>query len=296
MSNRCYLYACDADPGLYDIAPRGICEHVADLALMQLIMVAKNPRVVTSRVFEEGVAVLADSAGARERALAFVAKLAEGDVAEAEDFAIAVAQMQNVLASTDLGRYLLLEVGEVLDTEESVRELIGALAELDAQVERALAGEEDAWLDGLRATWQDSVMPWWANALYYSFDQPVLEWRRDDVEDKLARHNRRMTALLGHPFRYRLAPSVAPYQVRSVLSVLTALARDVEEAAVDARVTACEIDVHDEPRVDFRYEAGTLYITCSPQGWPSQGPKRKIREALGIAPPPTRYEYGRATV
>lgn len=295
MSNRCYLYACDADPALYDIAPRGVCEHVADLALMQLIMVAKNPRVVTSRVFEEGVAVLADSAGARERALAFAAKLAEREVAEPDDFAIAVAQMENVLASTDLGRYLLLEVGEVLDTEESVHELIGALAELDAQVERALAGEEDAWLDGLRATWQDSVMPWWANALYYSFDQPALEWRRDDVEDKLARHSRRMTALLGHPFRYELAPSIAGYQIRTVLSVLTSLARDVE-AAVDERVTACEIDVHDEPRVDFRYAGGTLYITCSPQGWPSQGPKRKIREALGIAPPAARYEYGRATV
>src|SRR5690349_15167794 len=114
MSNRSYLYASDADPGLYDIALRGVCEHVGDVSMLQLIMVARGARAISSRIFDDRLAVLADSRGAAERALAFVDKLGEGEVAEPEDFAAAVSQMRDVLGSTSTGRYLVLEVGEVL--------------------------------------------------------------------------------------------------------------------------------------------------------------------------------------
>src|SRR5690606_1680083 len=113
MTTRSYLYACDADPCLYDIAPRGVCEHVGEVALLQRIMIAREPRLIASRLFDEGLAVLADSTGAVDRALAFVDRLAEGEVAEPDDFAAAMTQMQAVLG-TMRARYLLLEPEEVM--------------------------------------------------------------------------------------------------------------------------------------------------------------------------------------
>jgi hypothetical protein len=294
MSNRSYLYACDADPTLYDVAPRGVCEHVADVGLLQLIMIAHGARVVGSQLFDERAAVIANSAGAADRALAFAAKLGERDVAERDDYEAALEQMRDVLANTALGSCLLLEVAEVMDTDDSVEELVASLADLDAQVERALRGEDNAWLDDLAQTWQDTVMPWWANALYYSFEAP-FEWTRAEVEAQLLPHDRSMSARVGHSFRYRLAPSLNAYQLRSIVGVLTSLASDVE-AAADARVFGCEISAHEHKGVTVAFRESTLFIAVPPGGWPSQGPKRKIMEALGTAPPPTRYEYGRGTV
>lgn len=294
MSNRSYLYACDADPSVYDVAPRGVCEHVADVALLQLIMIAHGARVVSSQLFDKRSAVVSDSAGAAERALAFVAKLAEGDIAERDDFDAAVDQMKNVLANTAMGTCLLLEVAEVFDTDDSVQELVDTLTTLDAQVGRALAGEEDAWLADLRQSWQDTVMPWWASALYYSFEAP-LEWTRAEVEALLLPLDRTMTARLGHPFRYRLAQDLDAHELRSVVGVLTSLSADVASTA-DKRVFSCELRAHEHKRVEVSFRDTTLYITVPPGGWPSQGPKRRIMEALGTAPPPARYEYGRGTV
>src|SRR5689334_8541470 len=99
MSNRSYLYACDADPSLYDIAPRGVCEHVADVSLLQLIMVTRGARTICSRLFDDGLAVLADADGAVDRAFAFADKIADGDVAEPDDFAAACVQMRDVLST-----------------------------------------------------------------------------------------------------------------------------------------------------------------------------------------------------
>jgi hypothetical protein len=295
MSNRSYLYACDADPTVYEVAPRGICEHVADVGLLQLIMIAHGARVVASQLFDDRSAVLAASSGAAERALAFADKLGQRDIAEPEDYVAALEQMRDVLANTALGTCLLLEVAEVMDTDEGIRELVDTLGDLDAQVERALRGEEDAWLDGLAQTWQDTVMPWWANALYYSFEPP-FEWTRAEVEAQLAPHDRTMTARVGHSFRFRLAPALSAYQLRSIVGVLSSLVADVVESGADPRLYSCEISAHDHKQVAVAFRESTLFIAVPPGGWPSQGPKRRIMEALGTAPPPARYEYGRGTV
>lgn len=295
MSNRSYLYAGDADPNLYDIALRGVCEHVADVSILQLVMVARGARAIASRLFDDRLAVLADSRGAAERVLAFVDKLGEGEVAEPEDFAAAVSQMRDVLGKTSLGRYFVLEVGEVLDTDESVLEMIGGLADLDAQVERALAGSEEAWLAELRATWQDNVMPWWAHTLYYSFDQPSVRWSRRDVEAMLLAHDAKMANRVGHAFHYRLSPSLEPHQMRIVIGMLPLLARELESVA-DARLWSCEIGVHDTNQFTAAFDDSTLFVASGPKGWPSQGPRRRIMDALGIGPPPMRMEYGRGTV
>lgn len=294
MSNRSYLYACDADPCLYDIAPRGVCEHVGDVALLQRIMIAREPRLIASRLFDEGLAVLADSAGAVDRALAFVDRLAEGDVPEPDDFTAATAQMQAVLG-TMRARYLLLEPGEVIDGVDGVRDLVATLGELDARVERALRGQEEAWLEELRGSWQDTVMPWWANALYYSFERSSTTWSRSDVEAMLLAHDQRMAERVGHPFRYRLAPGLEPHHLRVLIGVLPLLARDIESTA-DARVWTCQLGVHDRNELDVTCRAATLFVTVGPRGWPSEGPRRQIMNALGIAPPTTRVEYGRGVV
>ena len=294
MSNRSYLYACDGDPSLYDLSPRGVCEHVRSVSLLQLLMVARGARAIGSRLFDDGLAVLADSTGAVDRALELVDRLAEGDIAERDDFAAAAAQMRDVLG-TMRARYLLLEVGEVLDGDAGVHGLIASLPEVDAQVERALRGQEDAWLDELRGSWQDTVMPWWANGLYYSFDQPSMMWSRSDVEAMLVAHDQKLAERIGHPFRFRLAPGLEAHQLRVIIGVLPLVARDVESAA-DARVWNCQIGVHDRDDVVVTCRAATLFITVGPRGWPSDGPRRRIIDALGIAPPTMRVEYGRGTV
>jgi hypothetical protein len=203
--------------------------------------------------------------------------------------------MRDVLANTALGSCLLLEVAEVFDTDESVEELVASLADLDAQVQRALRGEEDAWLDELRQSWQDTVMPWWANALYYSFEAP-FEWTRAEVEAQLLPHDRTMSTRVGHLFRFRLAPALNAYQLRSIVGVLTSLVADVVESGADPRLFSCEISAHEHKHVAVSFRDSTLFIAVPPSGWPSQGPKRRIMEALGTAPPPARYEYGRGTV
>lgn len=294
MSNRSYLYACDADPCLYDIAPRGVSEHVGEVALLQRLMVARGPRVIASRLYDDGLALLADSTGTVDRALAFVDKLAEGEVAEPDDFAAAAVQMQTVLGMMR-ARYLLLEPAEVQSGVDGVRDLVGTLADLDARVERALRGQEEAWLEELRATWQDTVMPWWANALHYSFERSGAAWSRSDVEAMLLAHDQRMAERVGHPFRYRLAPGLEPHHLRVVIGVLPLLARDVESTA-DARVWTCQIGVHDRNELVVSCRAATLFVTVGPRGWPGEGPRRQIMNALGLAPPTTRVEYGRGIV
>lgn len=296
MGNRCYLYTCDADPTIHDVAPRGVAEH-GDIALVQLLMVANGARAIESLIFDGQLAILADSAGAIERALAFLVKLGSGVVVDREQFDSSIAQMREFFAETTLGRYLLLEVGELLEGEEAVHELIEALPDLAAQAERALRGEEEPWLAEQRTAWSESGMPWWASTLYYSFGSPSVVWSREQVEQMLIPYDQSMSARLGHPFRYHLAPALqSQHQLTGVVNVLGMLTRDVESVP-DPRVWNCEITV-DENTIDVTasFRDATLFIGFAGSGWPSAGPRRRIMDAVGIAPPPTRVESGRGTV
>jgi len=294
MATRSYLFACDADPSLYELAPRGVCEHIGSVALLQRIMIARGARAIESRLFGRGLAVLADSDGAVDRALAFVDRLAEGTLVDPDDFGAASAQMQSVLA-TMRARYLLLEPSELAGGDAAVHPLLASLSELDARVERALRGFEEPWLEELRASWPETVMPWWATTLYDGFDVPSPQWNRGDVEAMLVAHDQRLTERIGHPFRFRLAPTLEPHQLRVIIGVLPLLARDLE-STLDARVWTCQLAVHDRDELVVSCRAATLFITVGPRGWPSDVPRRRILDALGLAPPTTRSEYGRGTV
>src|SRR5687768_3228065 len=248
MGIRSFLYACDADPTRFDTAARGLCEHPQNIALAQLVMVTRGARAIESLLFEDSLAVLAERDD--DRTFAFLAKLSERDVAEPERFALAIAQMQRICDGTP-GSFVLLEPAEVHADREDVTELVASLADLDAQITRALAGEEEAWLDELRANWDALVMPWWANALYYNFESPS-RWSRREVQAMLAPHDQKHSATLGHPFRYRLAPGLEDsIHLGAVVNVLPLLVADVE-AVPDARVWTCELSVH---------EAGDMKVT-----------------------------------
>ena len=292
MANRSFLYACEADPSQHDVTPIGLCEHTSIVPVAQLIMVTRGARVVDSLLYAGHKAIVADNAGAAERTLAFLAKLGAGKIVDRTQFDQAVDQMREVVMQTTLDSHLLLEVGEVLDRED-VEELSASLAALDAQVERAMRGEEDVWLDELRACWQDTVMPWWANSLYYTFGNEAVTWNRADVDAMLDSHGRTMTKAAGRPFRYRIGPGVAPHELGTIVDALANLAQDLE-AVPDARVSSCEIGVH-ERDVQITFREGTLFVRLSTNGWPSHGVKRRVMHALGVLPPP-HVEYGRATV
>ena len=68
------------------------------------------------------------------------------------------------------------------------------------------------------------------------------------------------------------------------------------ESTADARVWTCEISVHDGPNVAVSFRDTTLFVAIGPKGWPNEGPRRRIMEALGKPPPPMRFEYGRGVV
>src|SRR5690349_6508746 len=130
MANRCYLYACEADPSSHDVTPIGLCEHTGEIALAQLLMLTRGARAIDSLLFDDHYAVVAELVGAADRALAFLAKLGEGEVADRAAFEDAVAQMRDVLAQTSLDSHVLLEVGELRDRDD-VKELITTLRDLD---------------------------------------------------------------------------------------------------------------------------------------------------------------------
>ena len=80
-----------------------------------------------------------------------------------------------------------------------------------------------------------------------------------------------------------------------LIGVLPLLVRDLESAA-DPRVWTCQLAVHDRDELVVSCRAATMFITVGPRGWPSDGPRGLILDALGLAPPTTRVEYGRGIV
>jgi hypothetical protein len=179
MSNRSYLYALDEIPdGKKKVYPVGMCEFAYEIPLVHKLMMAGNPRIVRSAIWSQEIGILADRAGAEERMLAFVHKLAEGKVADRDDFDFEVEEMEEFLAKAPKSKYLLLEAGEIFDMSgnELADECAVALKQIGedaAKAERAVAGKEKAWLKKLGAEWQEQVgMGSWSKDLYFSFSPP----------------------------------------------------------------------------------------------------------------------------
>jgi hypothetical protein len=177
MANRSYLYAIDGIPdGKGRHIPTGLSEYSSDVPLVHKLMIANAPRRVPSVIWEADVGIVADRAGAAERVIAFAEKLLEGKVSDRGALTAELAACKAVLAGTPPGKYILLEIGEILETQEgdplkAVDRLIKDLPALAAKVDRAIAGKEDKWLAALRkAPIDEFSFGAWSDVLYYSFD------------------------------------------------------------------------------------------------------------------------------
>ena len=178
MANRSYLYTCDEVPGAEGFYARGLSEYNWEVPLVHMVMMGGAPRVVRSAIWGHEIGILADRAGAFERALAFFSRLGEGVLPAREEFEGELAAMRRFLAATPPSRYLLLEAGEIFDVidgelAENAALLAAEVPAVAARAERAIAGREDRWLASLRETWREEARPgWWSEVLYFSFPAP----------------------------------------------------------------------------------------------------------------------------
>jgi hypothetical protein len=177
MANRSHLYTCDDVPGGKGFYARGLSEYNWAIPLAHKLMVGTNPRIVRSAIWEHDIGILADREGAFERTLGLFDKLAEGEVPDRAELDDELAQMKEFLASAPPSKFILLEAGEILDLldgelPDEVAALHAELAPLADKADRAIAGQEDAWLAELRASWAEQARPgYWSDVLYYSFSK-----------------------------------------------------------------------------------------------------------------------------
>lgn len=178
MSNRSYLFACDRVPGPKDFYARGLNEYGWDVPLVHKLMMAGAPRVVASAIWDHEIGIVADRAGAFERVIGFLDKVAEGKIAKRTEVDAELAAMKAFLAAAPRTKLLLLEAGEIFgmtdkDLVKQAKDLVAEITKLAAKVERAIAGKEDKWLAQLRTKWQDEVSTGdWSDVLYFSFREP----------------------------------------------------------------------------------------------------------------------------
>ncbi|MBA2540037.1 MAG: hypothetical protein H0V17_10420 [Deltaproteobacteria bacterium] len=189
MANRSHLYTCDEIPGGKGFRARGLSEYGWEIPLVHKLMVAANPHVVRSAIWEHDIAIIADREGAFDRASAFFDKLGEGDLGDRKEFDEELAQMKEFLATTPPSKYILLEAGEILDLmgedlNKLVADLHAEIPDVAARAAAAVAGEEDAWLAELRSEWAEKARPgYWSDILYYSFDGTQSAESSDAVDD-----------------------------------------------------------------------------------------------------------------
>ncbi len=191
MANRSHIYTCDEVPGGRGFYARGLSEWNYEIPLAHKLMVGTSPRIVRSAIWEHDIGILADREGAFERTIAFFDKLGEGELPDRQEFDDELAQMKEFLASTPPSKFILLEAGEILDMMDGeLSQLIADLhAEIPSVVSRAsaaVAGQDDDWLNELRANWADQARPgYWSDVLYYSFSNEGTGDNQadDDAED-----------------------------------------------------------------------------------------------------------------
>ncbi len=178
MANRSYLYTCDETPSGKGFYARGLNEYGWNIPLVHKLMMAGSPRVVHSAIWDRDIGILADRAGAFERVIAFLDKVAEGKISKRAELDSELAEMKQFLGKAPPSRYLLLEAGEIFDImdgdlDKHAKDLIAEIPKLVAKADRAIAGKEAKWLDQLRKKWRDEVSTgFWSDVLYFSFTPP----------------------------------------------------------------------------------------------------------------------------
>jgi hypothetical protein len=116
---------------------------------------------------------------------------------------------------------------------------------------------------------------------------PLLSRCRFSLEQALAQAERQIEIASGHRFALSLAADLAPHQLRQIAGVLPMLSQEL--AALPAHVDTCEVGARpDDMKVTFA--ARNLVVEVGP-GWAEPGDRRRIMDAVGLAPPAPRFEH-----
>jgi hypothetical protein len=178
MANRSYLYSVDTVPEL-DNPPmpiRAISEHKWSIPLVHKLLAGVEPRVCWSMIWDHEIGIAADFAGGLDLTTRFLRRLADNDAAEHQELRDTVASILDFLAGPQrAGRYFVLETGEILalNGDDFAREVHGVVdSEIPSEVaaaEKALAGENEAWLADVRSNWSEHIGSFFSDVLYFSF-------------------------------------------------------------------------------------------------------------------------------
>ncbi|NUR27394.1 MAG: hypothetical protein HOV83_16370 [Catenulispora sp.] len=175
MANRSYLYSADTLPTETDNPQQILCisEHRWDIPLGHKLLVGREPRIVQSMIWNPRIGIGADYAGGTALLLDVLRVVGEG-LAEEPDFAELAAKITTHL-DRQRATYFVLETGEMLslndgDVEEAAQQLVSDdIPDAVTRAEAAIAGEDDEWLEEVRASWRDHFESHWAKVLYFSF-------------------------------------------------------------------------------------------------------------------------------
>ncbi|GAA2005605.1 hypothetical protein [Catenulispora subtropica] len=175
MANRSYLYSADTLPTDTDNPQRILCisEHRWDIPLAHKLLVGREPRIVQSMIWNPRIGIAADYAGGTALLLDLLRVVWNG-LEEDPDFAPRLVKM-TVHLQQQRAAYSILEAGEMFsldggDVEEAAQRMVATdIPKAVARAEAAIAGEDDEWLEAVRASWQDHFDSHYAKVLYFSF-------------------------------------------------------------------------------------------------------------------------------
>jgi hypothetical protein len=175
MANRSYLYSADTLPTETDNPKEILCvsEHRWDIPLAHKLLVGREPRIVQSMIWDPRIGIGADYAGGVALLLDLLRVAGEG-LEEDPEFAPRVAEITAHLEQ-QRAAYFILETGEMIsmddgDVEEAAQRLVTTdIPKAVARTEAAIAGEDDEWLESVRASWRDHFDSHYAKVLYFSF-------------------------------------------------------------------------------------------------------------------------------
>ncbi|GAA2021865.1 hypothetical protein GCM10009839_18760 [Catenulispora yoronensis] len=174
MANRSYLYSAETLPTETENPTRVNCvsEHRWDIPLAHKLLVGREPRVVQSMIWDPKIGIGADYAGGTALLLDLLRVVGEG--VDEPEFASRVAEIAAHLEKQSAA-FFILETGEMIsldggDVEEAVEQLVATdIPRAVARAEAAIAGEDDEWLESVRASWRDHFDSHYSNVLYFSF-------------------------------------------------------------------------------------------------------------------------------
>lgn len=172
MANRSYLYATDTIPTKGQPNPSyGLAEYNWDIPVVFKLMMANEPRRTASAIWNHDIGIIADRRGAVDRVEAFAALLIDGHP-HADELKAQLEEMREVLRKTPPTKYLLLEVGEIVDLMDgelatNVEEVISGIADVVK-----LAADPKTVAKWRKRKLDEMNLGYWSDVLYFDLPKP----------------------------------------------------------------------------------------------------------------------------